>query len=89
MELRSVKVWLYGLVSAVVSSAAGATAVVLVDPSHFNFTDGLRHLLLVAAALGVVALFNFLSKHPLPEWDHVTERRSRSERTAWQTSKLI
>jgi hypothetical protein len=76
MELRSVKVWLYGLLSAVISSAAGATAVVWVDPDHFNFTTGLRHLLLVSAALGVVALFNYLQRHPLPEWDGVTERRT-------------
>ena len=74
-----IKLWAYGLGAAVISSAAGAVTIVVVDPDHFNFHDGLTHLLMVAGALALVAFFNYLQKHPLPEWDGVTERRDNNK----------
>lgn len=73
-ELSSIKVWLYGLVSAVVSSAAGCVAIMAVDPQTFNLDQGLPKLERVAAVLAIIALANYLQKHPLPEWDG-TDRR--------------
>lgn len=72
--LNSVKVWLYGLVSAVVSSAAGCVAMMAIDPNTFNLQSGLPKLLQVAAALGIIAMFNYLQKHPLPAWDGADRR---------------
>lgn len=65
--LRSVRLWLYGLVSTAISAAAGATTLMAIDPKTFNFGTGLKPLLEVAGALALVAILNFLQKHPLPE----------------------
>lgn len=73
--LDSVKVWLYGLFSAAISSAAGCVAVMAIDPQTFNLYDGLPKLLSLAAVLGIIAMANYLQKHPLPEWDGVSDRR--------------
>jgi hypothetical protein len=64
----NVKLWLYGLASTVISGAAGAIAVVVVDPKDFNLDEGFGRLLTVAAVMGIIALFNYLQRHPVPEW---------------------
>lgn len=68
-HLLSIRVWLYSLMATVVSSAAGATALVVVDPKTFNLEEGFPRLLKVAGVLAIVALFNYLQTHPLPAWD--------------------
>lgn len=73
--LNSLKVWLYGLFSAVISSAAGCVAIMAVDPHDFNLGTGLPKLGSVAVVLAIIAMANYLQKHPLPEWDGVTDRR--------------
>ncbi len=61
------KLWLHSAVATTVSGAAGAGAVMIVDPLDFNLHDGLPKLLTVAAIMGVIALMNFLKQHPLPD----------------------
>jgi uncharacterized protein (DUF697 family) len=56
--------WLYGLLSAVLSSAGGAVAVVIADPLTFNLDEGLVPLLKVTA---VSAFGNTLNTTPLPK----------------------
>lgn len=67
--LKSVRVWLYGLLSSVISSAAGVTAVIAIDPVDFNLSTGLRKVGQVAFVMGLIALFNYLQRHPLPTID--------------------
>lgn len=67
-HLKSVRVWLYGLVAAVISGAAGAVGVIIVDPKDFNLESGLANVCKVAVVMGLIALANFLKAHPLPEW---------------------
>lgn len=74
-HLRSTRIWIYGLLSSVISGAAGSVAVMFVDPKDFNLGDGLPKLAQVFVASGIIALINYLAKHPLPEWDGTTERR--------------
>jgi hypothetical protein len=59
--------WLYGLVSAVLSSAGGAVAIVVVDPATFNLNTGLVPLLKVMAVFGIIAFGNYLKNTPAPK----------------------
>jgi hypothetical protein len=73
------KKWLYGIGSAVISSAAGSVAVIVVDPKDFNLTNGLPKLGAVAFVFALIALGNYLKDHPLPEWDGVDRRQSKDQ----------
>lgn len=73
--VNSTKVWLYGLFSTVISSAAGCVSVMAIAPETFNLSTGLPKLLALATVLGIIAMANYLQKHPLPEWDGVSDRR--------------
>jgi hypothetical protein len=71
---RSVKLWLHGLIAAFISSAAGSTAVMVIDPLDFNLGAGLKKLGAVALVMGLIGLFAYLKEHPVPDVD-VVERR--------------
>jgi hypothetical protein len=58
--------WLKGLASAFIGAAANAVPVVIVDPSTFNFSDGLGRLATVATVFGIVAAAMYLKQSPLP-----------------------
>ena len=60
-------IWVKGLASAAISSAAGSGALVIVDPMTFNLNEGLPKLGAVAATMAIVAVANYLAKSPLPE----------------------
>lgn len=66
MNLGNLEVWVKGLVSAAVSSAAGSVTVVVVDPVTFNLQDGLAKLGTVAAISALIAVANYLKQSPLP-----------------------
>lgn len=57
--------YLLGLGAAVVNGAAGAIALVIVDPLTFNLQEGLGKLLTAAAVSGILAAANYL-KQPFP-----------------------
>lgn len=59
--------WLYGLVSAVLSSAGGAVAIVIVEPNTFNLSTGLVPLLNVMAVFGILAFGNYIKNSPPPK----------------------
>lgn len=65
--MNKLMIWLKGLLSAAISSAAGSVGLVVVDPKTFNIQEGLANLGTVAAALAIVAVANYLKKSPLPE----------------------
>jgi len=65
--MKNWKMWLKGLVSAVIGGAANAITAVVVDPTSFNFGEGIGKL---GAMAGMGALFAgamYLKKSPMPE----------------------
>jgi len=66
VRLKNPLLWLHSAVSAFISGAAGATAVMAIDPVDFNPTTGWRKLLAVALVMGVIGLTNYLKEHPVP-----------------------
>ncbi|HVJ09708.1 MAG TPA: hypothetical protein VM554_15125 [Acidisarcina sp.] len=65
--MDDLRIWIKGLVAAIVHGAAAATTAVIVDPSAFAANrSGLLHL---AAVAGVSALFGaagYLTQSPIP-----------------------
>jgi hypothetical protein len=59
-------VWFRGLLSVVISSAAGGVTVVIVDPSTFNLQAGLGKLAQVCGVLALIHAALYLQKSPLP-----------------------
>lgn len=55
-----------GLLDASINSAASSVVVIFVDPSTFNFGDGLAKLLTVFAAGALMGGFMWLKNHRLP-----------------------
>lgn len=66
--LKDVGVWLKGLISAGVSAAGSSVAVVIVDPTTFNFQEGIGKVGTVAGVAAIVAIANYLAKSPLPDF---------------------
>ena len=70
------RVWVLGIVHAVVSGAVNAALAAQVDPAHFNFSpDGLRALAQMAAGGAVLGVLLYLKRSPLPSgWDGTESR---------------
>ena len=64
---KAVRVWLAGLLHAVIAGAANAAAGALADPGHFNLThEGIAALGKLAAAGAVIGVVMYLKQSPLP-----------------------
>jgi predicted RecA/RadA family phage recombinase len=64
---KALRVWLAGLLHAVVAGAANAAAGALADPGHFNLThEGLTALGKLAAAGAIIGVVMYLKQSPLP-----------------------
>lgn len=61
------RVWIEGLVAALIGGAANAITVIVVDPLNFNLGEGLGKLLQVVAVGGLVAAAAFLKQSPIPK----------------------
>jgi hypothetical protein len=62
------RVYLHGLVAAILNGVSNSVVVIMVDPTTFNlFQGGFRKLLAVAGASAVFSLFTYLKDHPLPD----------------------
>lgn len=59
--------WIKGLVSAIIGGAANSVTVMIVEPTQFNFQEGLGKLGAVALISAIVAASMYLKKSPLPE----------------------
>ena len=65
--MGSWKVWLHGLVAAVISAVASGVTLVIVDPNSFNLSkSGLGHLGAVCLIQGLIAAAAYLKQSPLP-----------------------
>lgn len=62
------KIWIKGLVAAVVSSAANSISVLIADPKHFNpgAAGGFRNLGVVALVSAIVGGALYLKQSPVP-----------------------
>ncbi|MDE2099241.1 MAG: hypothetical protein KGL39_18450 [Patescibacteria group bacterium] len=65
--MNNFKKWFRGLISTVITAAAGGVALVIVDPATFNLQAGLGKLGEVCGALVLVHVSAYLQKSPL--WD--------------------
>ena len=65
--MNSTRVWLEGLVAALIGGAANAVTVIVVDPLNFNLGEGLPKLLQVVAVGAIVAAAAFLKQSPIPK----------------------
>ena len=61
------KIWIEGLVAALIGGAANAVTVIVVDPLNFNLGEGLPKLLQVVAVGAIVAAAAFLKQSPIPQ----------------------
>lgn len=57
--------WLKGLLAAAVGGAANSITAFVVDPNHFNFTDGIGKLASFAGVGSLLAVAGYLAKSPV------------------------
>ena len=60
------KLWLKGLISAVIGGAANAITLVIVDPLNYNLQEGFQKLATVAIVSAIVAAAMYLKQSPIP-----------------------
>jgi zinc transporter ZupT len=61
------KMWLKGLIAAVIGGAANAVSAVIAAPQTFNFShEGLIAIAKLAAAGALIALIGYLKQSPVP-----------------------
>ena len=68
----NLKLWLYGLISAVIAAAATAASNALVLPAVFDGVTMKKLLIAIglnAALAGLGAGLGYLKTHPAPDWN--------------------
>ena len=60
------KLWLKGLISAIIGAVANSITVMIVDPQAFNLTNNVGKLGMVAIVSAIVAAALYLKQSPLP-----------------------
>jgi hypothetical protein len=64
------RVYLRGLLAAIIGGAANSVTVMIVDPTNFNlFEGGAVKLGTVALVSAIVSAALYLKEHPLPSFD--------------------
>jgi len=61
------KKWIKGIVSAAIGGAANGVTVMVIEPTSFNFQEGLSNLGAVCVVSAIIAIAMYLKKSPLPE----------------------
>lgn len=61
------KAWLKGLIGAALNGSASAVTAWIVDPSQFNFNEGLSKLGVFALVGGIFGMALYLKQSPLPQ----------------------
>jgi hypothetical protein len=64
---RNVRLWVRGLIAAVIGGAANAVIVMILDPIDFNLGAGAGKLAIAAGSSALVGAALYLKQHPLPE----------------------
>jgi hypothetical protein len=65
-NLKNPRVWLHGLISALVGGAATSISTIVVAPEQFNLEGGLLNVGKVALVSGIVSAAMYLKQSPLP-----------------------
>ncbi|MGH9434651.1 MAG: hypothetical protein ACRD11_04755 [Terriglobia bacterium] len=63
------KLWLKGLIAAIISSAANSISVLIADPRHFDpgVAGGFRNLGIVSLVSAIVGAALYLKQSPVPK----------------------
>ncbi len=64
--------WLRGLISAGISGVTTVISTMIVAPEQFHFNAGLKNVIIVSIASGVVSIAKYLQLTPLPDEDTTT-----------------
>ena len=67
------KIWIEGLLAALIGGAANAVTVIVVDPLNFNLGEGLPKLLQVVTVGAIVAAAAYLKQSPIPKTEEKEE----------------
>lgn len=82
--------WTKGLVGAVVGGVTTALSMTVVDPTKFNFQEGLASLGKVAAVAGIMGGVAYLKQSPVPEDEVLTTPSGKSVGLgAWLLAGLV
>lgn len=73
------RVYLHGMLQAIINSVANAVLVIIVDPATFNLQSGLPKVLMFGGVSAIIALFTYLKEHPLPDIDDVDFREAKQQ----------
>lgn len=65
-KLKSMRVWLNGLIGAGISGGTAAISTSVIAPETFNFGSGLYKLMGVAVVSAIISIAKYLSTNPLP-----------------------
>ncbi len=66
--------WLKGLISAGVSGVTTVISTMVVAPEQFNLSTGLKNVIIVSIASGVVSIAKYLQITPLPPDEDITSK---------------
>jgi hypothetical protein len=62
------RVWLTGLLNAVITGGLSSVPIVIIDPEDFNpLQGGLGKLAMAASATALLALWMYMKDHPIPD----------------------
>lgn len=68
-KLKSIRMWIHGLVAAAIGGAANTVTNMVVAPESFNLKDGLKNVLIAAGVSALLSSALYLKQSPLPDLD--------------------
>jgi hypothetical protein len=66
---KSVRMWVKGLLAAVINGFASGVVLIIAEPTTFNIHEGAEKLFWTSVILGLLGAANYLKQNPLPEDD--------------------
>lgn len=76
-NFKSIRLWIRGLLAAVIGGASNAVTTVIVAPETFNFQEGLGKLGAIAASSALVSAAMYLKQSPVPNGDEVGKKEAK------------
>ena len=65
LDLKSLSVWIEGLINAGISGGTVILSTMIIDPKTFNFNDGFGNLLKAAGISAIVSIVKYMSRNPI------------------------
>ena len=66
-KITNWRMWLRGLIGALIGGAANGITAMVLDPNTFNFSTGLLALGKFAFVSGIISAALWLKTHPVPD----------------------